>query len=75
MLLCLYFLYHRVFDLIFSVGVTNGKKKVTWLRVGERQKEEALLLYRSVCNSYYRDCLKETSDTLYQFILNTVNEW
>jgi hypothetical protein len=50
MVLCLRFLYHRLFDLIFSVGMTN-KKKVTWMRVGERQKKQSHLLYRSVCNS------------------------
>jgi len=69
------FLYHRVFGLIFSVGMTNGKKKVTWMRVEERQKKQTLSLCRFLYNSYYGDRLKETSDTLCQCIFNTSNEW
>jgi len=45
------------------------------MRFGERQKKQSHLLYRSVYISYYRDRLKETSDTLNQFISNTNNEW
>ena len=44
-------LYHRVFDLIFSVGMTNNNKKRHVDESWERQKKQALLLYRSVNNS------------------------
>jgi len=53
-------LYHRVFDLIFSVGMTNNNKKRHVDESWERQKKQALLLYLSVNNSYYRDRLKKT---------------